>query len=275
MEDFFSEFSENVMNNNSGRIIADFIAEYDKYDSFAFIEGLTDKGFYSIVLPLKINKAASSISFIICGGKKNVISSMNYLMNNNLFIKKNHYHIVDKDYNGIKNIKCYYPEKLTITRYYSFENYAFEDCNYDVLLSSVNLPKNDYSMLKNNLNDYIDQIMNYETLSSLNTNYLINVQLDSKHFSSRLKVDENNIFKLDKDYLFYINYLIDRLDDKEKALFKSRKNKLLKDRLSIRGHDLEMYFNTLMEYYQKDITLNDLLSDENVVKKLKIQLNLK
>ena len=131
MSDFFEEFLEEVKIKDLGQVTTEYFLKYSIFDCFVFVEGLTDKAFYSCFLDTRVKN--KNLEFIVCQGKTKLFKTLDYLVGGNYFRNKEHYHIIDKDFDGIRKYKGSYGHKLTTTRFYSFENYAFTKENIFLL----------------------------------------------------------------------------------------------------------------------------------------------
>ena len=86
MDKFIEGFKEKITNKDIGGIPFEYITAYSHFGCFVFVEGMLDITFYSNIINERAND--KNYKFINCHGKPNVIKSLNYLGNNNLFNDK-------------------------------------------------------------------------------------------------------------------------------------------------------------------------------------------
>lgn len=270
---FYDGYVSQVKNKIIGGVALEYFTKYSHFNSFVFVEGLTDVIFYNLIVKEKIG---NNVSFIKCGGKENVIYFSNFLIRNNIEQRKDNHYIVDKDYTSLNKLKSLCAEKVSVTKHYGVENYAFEDENLDLILRNLNLLNEDVINVKESLKKFVKLIVDFETIISLSTNNeMHDIKLKAKELDENIIfVDENTIF-LKKEMQQRITSIISSFTKKQKKLFNRRREELFNNYLDLRGHDLELFFNKILTFYNKEEKLSVLLSNTEIISRLKIDFELK
>lgn len=277
-QSFYGEFVNQITDKDKkpiGSVAFEFFSKYSHFNNFIFVEGLTDSEFYSIVLRDKLINRKST--FIACNGKSNVLKTHNYFEKNNRTILKEKHYIVDKDYTGLILQKYLVDStKISVTKYYSLENYFFESSNFDKVLDECGFSDLQKKAIMEKLNKFIKEIIDYETIVSMNTNNEIEEHIIGiSNLEDYVIVDKDNQIIL-QDYLKNkVNKIISSFNKKKKEKFKIRKNYLISNYLDIRGHDLEMFFDKILIIYDKSRKFNEFLSQKDLITQIKVDIDFK
>lgn len=269
---FYDGFISKINDKKVGCVVLEYFTKHSHFDGFVFVEGPSDILFYSRIANIKLNDG--KVNYISCCGKTNLIKSLNYFGHNNLLGKNNHY-IVDKDYTGIMMYKPDFPDKITMTKYYSFENYVFEEGNFFKFLKECSCNEDEIKIINNLLKKYIEEIIDFETIISMNANNEICVKLSSKEIDENIHFINEDKIIIEEKFINRINDIILSLSKRKKKLFKKRKEELLSNYLNIRGHDLEFFIDNVLILFDKDQKLIEFLSKEEFLSKLEIDIDLK
>lgn len=277
MNNFYDYFIHSIKNPNLSNVITKYFSLKNRFKHFVFVEGFDDKTFYSVVLKKKIPaKFPADICYIISGGKANVLGIYEYLFENvsNKKLLNNHYFIVDKDYDtNIDFTKKY--KRVSLTLHYSFENYFFEYENLICILKELKVSEKQITLFLNLLKEYLDNIIDYETLLCLNVghNVFTGVYHNNLNEISLSIVDDKII--IDNEFSKRIKEQIKSLgvDYHNKFLF--LKKQLINDYLNIRGHDFELFFDKMMENYLIDFKLKNIIKNTELLSKIKVNILLK
>ena len=271
---FKNRFIEETKKPKLGNVWGEYITKISHYNNFIFVEGYSDINYYSVCLPF------NNASYINCGGKTNVVHIHNYLYNHPEYTqaKKDYHYIVDKDYNGLNHAKDLKEDhKITLTKYHSFENYAFEEENIKIIFKELDLD-NKINQFFQNLTHYFNDISLYEILQYLSTNNIIETKLTKIDKDKILIDDDLNISLLDsfkeEAHLSFSNKRI-KIDAKHFEDEYNKAREKINKPIEIRGHDLELFINELLKKYGKDVSLVDILTNKEIVSKLNIELLLK
>lgn len=277
-QSFYEEFVNQITDKDKkpiGSIAFEFFSKFSHFNNFIFVEGMPDSEFYSIVLRDKlINK---KLTFIACNGKSNVLKAHNYFEKNNRTIIKEKHYIVDKDYTGL-TLQKYLADskKISVTKYYSLENYFFESYNFDKVLNECGFPDLQKKAIMEKLNKFLEEIIDYETIVSMNTNNEIKEHIIGiSNLEDYVIVDKDNQIVVQDSLKNKVNKIISSFNKKKKVKFKIRKKTLVSNYLDIRGHDLEMFFDKILIIYEKSRKFNELLSQKDLVTKMKIDIDFK
>ena len=275
MNDFFNAFISDIRYPKTPKVFTEYVAKKrSKYH--VFVEGHSDEKFYSTFIYKKINSKIfpGDVAYIKCNGKKGVFEICDYLLKKFNAIKndKSKIFIVDRDYDGV--LKCSEETKgrITMTKYYSFENYAFVPENLEVLLDEV-VSKNNKQLFKNLIDDFIEQISTYEAIQSLNVRQIIFKPINKKIEDYNVSII-NNKFVIDNSFNDEVLKLVDSFSEKEKKALVNEKEKLNKP-IYMRGHDLQLAFDLISKEIGNEKKLIDLLSNYKFVEKMNIVIDIK
>lgn len=276
MNSFAEYFKECILSPRLEEVYQKYLLLKQKYKYSVFVEGYLDKKFYGSVLCLKINNTFKGDFYtFVCNGKKGVVDICNYLQGKDLINNnsKNIINIVDRDFDVLNNVECKLKDKITITKYYSLESYAFISKNLEIVLDYLNLNQTLKNQFFDGLNKYSVEILDYEALLSCSIND--NILYISTDLLENAKITNYESMELDLAFRTTVNAKISSLNKNSLKKYCSEKNKLSMNYLFYRGHDLEKYFDYFMEYNNKKIRLRNLLEDEELVRKLQIELIIK
>lgn len=276
-KDFFEEFLNRVENKNLSNIIAEYISQINFSKNFVFLEGQTDINFYTYC----INKlfGIDRAHFISCSGKNKVISSLNYLMSNDLLNDKRHFHIVDRDFDELNGYDIEYNDNLFMTKYYSFENYAFMKENIGIIFNYFNLPEDEIKNILKLLQKYANEILDFETIRYLNSNTHFNyyrrfpkTNKKNPELSDFLIVGDG--LKMNKLLKDHINNIISRFNPFQERTYNLQKEILKENFLLYNGHDLSLFFDLyLANKYGQDFKIDNILSKKEIIEQLNIILD--
>ena len=240
----------------------------------AFVEGQTDVNFYSNFLHKRAGLKETELGYISCGGKSKVVAILNKLYDEELSYKKQYY-IVDKDYNALTCVpEVNDPDKISMTFYYSFENYLFQTINISYIFEEYGLSELIREFV-NNLNEYLDYITEMEALIYCQMNHLIHNVYSTDKFSSNCFVFEDRHVKPTDEFVREIANCVGTLDEKEYKEFIKAKEKISKKPLNIRGHEFELFFNCFCAQHGMELTFEDLLKNKKLINKMDINIVLK
>lgn len=263
---FTNKILNKKMNKSLGSVVVEYLAQASFSKDFIFVEGISDIDFYSAKLSDNYVKPI----FIGCCGKQNVISSLNYLMDQDLLESKNHIHIIDHDYNVVDKEQTKYCNYVFMTKFYSIENYLFIEDNLKIILKEYEISEEDINIIIKKLESFVSEIIDYETLKSLNTNHNIN---SVKIFPLNSALDLKNGYIIKKEYKNEINSKISGFNVFESSTFLERKKELINNYLLMNGHDLALFFNNhIAVFYNPNMTINNILSNKTLIKKLNVEL---
>ena len=263
---FTNKILNKKMNKSLGSVVVEYLAQASFSKDFIFVEGISDIDFYSAKLSDNYVKPI----FIGCCGKQNVISSLNYLMDQDLLESKNHIHIIDHDYNVVDKEQTKYCNYVFMTKFYSIENYLFIEDNLKIILKEYEISEEDINIIIKKLESFVSEIIDYETLKSLNTNHNIN---SVKIFPLNSALDLKNGYIIKKEYKNEINSKISGFNVFESSTYLERKKELMKNYLLMNGHDLALFFNNhIAVFYNPNMTINNILSNKTLIKKLNVEL---
>lgn len=272
MANFFNSFQERIINPNIVDVILNYSSNRNHFKKHCFIEGIDDKKFYSSFLYKILNVDEKEVCFINCGCKHNVKNSLEYFVNNKNRIN-NCYFIVDRDYDTISNDSIM-KSKLTITKYYSIENYYFVPENMMQILQMSKLQHIEIDLFKKKFKEYIDLIIDFETIMLMNSKYNINANLEFVELKENLYIN-NFAPVLMKNFSQKICEIIKTFNVQKTNIFNDEKETLRNNFLYIRGHDLELFFDLFMESLFVDIKLKDIIKNKEMNKIIKIEIDLK
>lgn len=261
MNSFYSSFIEKVKKPTCIEGIFTYFSGKKEKKSFAFVEGEKDIKFYSIFFHKKINENNKDILYIRCGSKIEVIET---LINLKRMVNLNkHFFIVDRDYDGLSKVPIDLKDKIIITKYYSIENYLFENDNLMKTLKFIGLMDLEIDIFNKCFNDFISLITPYENYSYKrvkdNKIYKVNKQLSMEDI-----IINNSKCELANDFI------------KEFETFENNKEKKsINNYLYFRGHNLEQFFDKFMCYFKIDEKLGNLLENSRLINELSIEINIK
>ena len=276
MNNFFDCFIEDVISPKLPKVFTEYVTKKNRYKKHVFIEGHGDRNFYSTFLHKRLNVYPGEVGYLVCDGKKGVIDICNYFRTNySLSVNdKAKYFIVDRDYDGLSGHECLMKDKMTVTKYYSFECYTFESENLKALFDYVDFDEADIELSSMLIDSFVNQILTYEAILSLSVKKRITKVFTKELSSYDISISDDEII-IDSRFDNDINDFVRKLSDKEKDWLDNEKMMLRKNYLYIRGHDLELITNMIFSYLGSDYSLSNLLSNDKFVDKLKISLDLK
>ena len=262
---FKDEFEKEIENPDIGRIFTRYITGMNNYLEFMFVEGESDIKYYSTMY----NHNLTDIDYIKCGAKPNVCGIYKYLDKHSEVKneKNDYYFIVDKDYDGLSKIKNLSPNhNISMTKYHSYESYAFTENNIDVILKENGLVDEEIKEFKSIFKDFFNKIKKYERYKALDIELpKLDGYLSFNKETNLLDIDKNLLEKVDKVAL-----------SKSKNKLYNEKKVIINSLKEIRGHNVEMAFEIIFkEKFNKDIKLLDILSNSEIVSKLDIDFKLK
>lgn len=272
-EKFKARFIEETRKPALGNVYGEYITQMSHFDRFVFVEGPGDIRYYSAYLPYEAE------TYIKCGGKSNVIHMHNYLDEHPEYTikEKNYHYIVDKDYNELNNVKNLKKDhKISLTKYHSFENYAFEEENIKVILKFCGIEQ--IEEFDKYLKMFFEDVKLYEILQYLSTNNIIETKLP-KLTEEQFTHDENNLLFIKNSFKEDVKKSLDnkKLKKKPKEFEEEYEKAIAKitKPIEIRGHDLELFMNEMLKRYEKQEQLIELLSNKDVLSKLHIEIDIK
>ena len=276
MNNFFDCFIEEIASPKLPKVYAEYVTKRNRYKKHVFIEGAGDKNFYSLFLYKRLNVYPGEVDYLKCDGKKGVIDICNLFKRNCALSvsDKIKYFIVDRDYDGLSGYECMLKEKLTITKYYSIENYMFEKENLDKLYDYLVLDETNAYLVEKLINSFVDQILTYEAIKSLKAKERITKVFVKELNDYDIAICDDEII-IDRQFDNDVNDFVNYLNDKEKTWLENEKMMLRKNYLYIKGHDLELIIDMIFDYLGLEYSLSNLLSNDKLVDKLKISLDLK
>ena len=210
---FIDEYTKEIKNPDIGRIYTRYITGMNNYIEFIFVEGETDIKYYSI----KFNHNLNETDYIKCGAKPNVFGIYNVFEKSNAIKdqKKSYHFIVDKDYDGFNKVKNLNPHNnISVTKYYSYESYAFLVKNITVILKELKLTKEEIECFIYILNDFFNKVRKYECYKALDIDL---PKLDGYLIFN----NETNLFEIDNKLQEKINNV--KLSKKKKRFLKEKK----------------------------------------------------
>lgn len=275
MKDFLNAFLQKKIEPSLVNIIQEYYSCPKHYKRYIFVEGEIDRKFYSKFLYKKISCNKNEVYFLICKKKESVILSENYFIRKDNYKIENMFFIVDRDYDLLMPYQNYNVKKVSMTKYYSVENYLFTETNIDKVLNYLCLQQYEKEIFTKNLNEFIIGSASYQALSSLKIKkgFVIPISFnlltaDSFYFN------QYDIF-FDEHFLRKIEEIEKKLVGKEIALYEEEVSKMKNNYLYMRGHDFELFFDKIMECFKINSSLRSLLEDDELIKKLEIELLLK
>ena len=277
MNSFFENFSSYIKYPMTPKVFTEYVTKKNKFKKFIFVEGFSDKNFYSMFLYKHLNEFNGHIGYFICNGKKGVIEICNYFKEKDDLSKedRNKFFIVDRDYDGLNNYKCLLKEKITTTKYYSLESYAFIPNNLNIIFSFLNYDNAKRELFTKIFDDFIDQIIEYEAIVSLNAKGKIAYwNVKNLRDNYELSINENEII-MDTKLKSEVENVFQNLSSDDLNLLIKEKETLHNNYLYIKGHDLEYIFDVIMDYLKSNNKLSKLLSNCNIIKNIQIPIVLK
>lgn len=272
MSGFLNTFCERIMNPNIVDVILNYNSRQKKFIKHIFIEGNDDIKFYSSFIHKKINVDKEQIGYLNCGGKKNVINSLEYFINNKYRIN-NCYFIVDKDYDSQYN-NPNINSKLSTTKYYSIENYCFTPKNLSKIFDAFKFQDVEKELYQESFDKYINNIIDFEAIMFIKQNYGLKIGLEFEELEQNFYIS-NFIPCFNEIFTNKIKKIISEFDEKEFKLFYRKNEDLKKNFLLIRGHDLELFFDLIMMDFSINTTLNNILTNKEINKDFEIEIILK
>ena len=276
MNSFAEYFKNLVLSPRLEEVYHKFLLMRHKCKYSVFVEGSLDKKFYWNYLHQRLNcKFKGDIYPMICDGKQGVIHICNYLYEHKYLNNKtrNVLNIVDRDFNVLRSHDCKLEDKISITKYYSLESYAFTENNIEIILNLLKISTPNKDIFYSNLKEYIKLILDYESL----LNYCVFEKHDiisTNLFDDTCLVFSNKIV-LDDSFNNKIQTIISSFSQNNYHKFDDIRNKLSNNYLLYRGHDLEKFFDFMMTHFGINTTLSELLSKEEVIRSINIDLELK
>lgn len=271
---FKLSFIGDIKKPSIGNIYFEVFTRYSKYKNYIFVEGASDICYYSALF----NHNLDTIAYIKCGGKSNVIGIYNLLHSENPIYKNlkiKHLYIVDKDYDDIN--KKYRPvnmDRIAVTKYHSFENYAFIDENKKIVLEECGLSEEEINHFLIQLNQkFFQKIKDYEILSVMDSDHYISFSKKNLSLDKNTKFGEDHTIIINEEFLNNIKKIKNGLNKKQRMIFDKLIEPKIRKYIYMRGHDLEFYFDNMMQTYGKDCRLNEMLSNKNLLSKLNIVLD--
>ena len=279
MNKFYDDFIANILENkfkSLGITTNEFFSSVNSYKDFLFVEGDDDIPFYSAVLRNQIQK--EDTYFISCGGKPNVIKMFKYLEKNNYAMSKRKYFLVDKDFTGLDNCEEIIKNKFNVTKYYSIENYFFEEQNLMKVLKECKIYKLESKFILEKLKKYTEEILEYEAMvaTKIENNYIKDKILDdNKKLSDYIYINANKELVLSSSIKLRIGEIKKQFNKKKKQTFNKWKKELEANYLYMKGHDLQLFFDKIMVIYKKEEELKNFILNEEFVSTLYIDYLLK
>lgn len=276
MNSFADYFKSYCLCPKLEKVYFEYLSNFKKVKYSVFVEGYLDKKFYNNALVKKLNcNLRGDVFSYVCNGKSGVIEITNYLFNKNMITKhsNNIFNIVDRDFNCLKDFNCNLESKITLTKYYSLESYAFIKENMDIILTHLNLFDVEKQIFYENFRIYLDLILDYEALLKCSVND--GISYISVEVLDDAKISFNGNLMIDKKFKSIVESKIKNLSEETFKDFQLTRDLLSKNYLNYRGHDLEKYFDFMMKYFKINVKLHDILSLEDIVKKMDIDLDLK
>lgn len=287
---YINLFKEKIKEKSVGDVTLEYITKLSSYLLLRCVEGETDIKYYSTYF----NDDERYIGYINCHGKDKLIQIYKYIESkkniNDIYLDNFNrtYFIVDRDYviDHQKKYRLQNIKKLSITKYPSYENYAFYDSNIVEVLKKCNVDENLYSNILSDIERIFNQIKQFEVLKYMNVNENDNYKNYKRVKGSPAfpKFDgEEEIFYLDKDnrlslkdeFVNSVASIYNSLTNKCKEDYEYIYNNKILTPLDIKGHDIELILKKILEFYDYEINLLDVLSDREVVSKLEIDFILK
>lgn len=275
MANFFSDFCKAVNQPTVMSSYLSYLFEKKNFKKFCFVEGIADSSFYSYILYKKINVDKKSIKYISCGNKDNVIQTLRYFNNKEKENLNNLYFIIDKDYDYQKYMISNDLNKLSFTKYYSIENYLFEEYNLNKVLSFLNLQDCENELFKSLLNDFIGKVLLYEALNLYIVSLDLSKPMELQDISEKdIQINDNKVI-IKENILDSVSKIISDLNNENFKKYNEKLKYLEKNNLSIRGHDLELFFDILLKYFRIKSNLSCLMKNKQLIESLEIDLDIK
>ena len=277
MNNSFGDYFKNlILSPRLEEVYQKYLVMKNAHKYVVFVEGYLDKSFYQGLLFNKLQcNFRGDIYSLVCNGKQGVIDISNYLFEKQYLNSKSKkiINIVDRDFNALNGFECKIKEKISLTKYYSIESYAFVNGNIEHILEYLKLSDKNKEHFINNLRKYLYDILDYEALLLCSVrDKFINISTDILD-NTKLSIINEQI-EINNGFKTAIDRKIAALSNNNLKRIKIAKEMLTNNYLFYRGHDLEKYFDYMMTFYGLDITLSELLINEELTKKFKVEIEI-